>query len=188
MTNCLRSEAETCLPKDRYAWVPLQSLRPREHSTPFVLKDVQTVVPHLPLCHFFSILTTQDSLSLLMGHDCRSFTPRAGCGQVSSWREQLSPPSFSNHSSVDTPLDHSPFLVLQVSQAFHIQHVLEIFPFKLGFFLSSVQARHWESLGCLSKPPTDTGLILYHSWNLPSTPLLLLSQAPSALAWMMLSA
>ena len=89
---------------------------------------MQIVVPPLPLCQFFSTQTVVYSLSFLMGHNCRSFTPIVGCGQASSLKERLFPPSFSNHSSVDVSLDYPPCLFCMFHRHFMFNMSLKSFP------------------------------------------------------------
>lgn len=101
---------------------------PREHPTPFVSKHVQIVVPPLPLCHLFSTQTVARSLSFLTDHNCRSFTPVVVCGQASSLRERLPPPSFSIHSSVDKSLDYPLSLFCMFHRHFTFNMSLKSFP------------------------------------------------------------
>ena len=89
---------------------------------------MQIVVLPLPLCQFFSTQTVVYSLSVLMGHNCRSFTPIVGCGQASSLNERVSPPSFSNHSSVDMSLDYPPSLFCMFHRHFMFNMSLKSFP------------------------------------------------------------
>ena len=89
---------------------------------------MQIVVLPLPLCQFFSTQTVVYSLSFLMGHNCRSFTPIVGCGQASSLNERVSPPSFSNHSSVDMSLDYPPSLFCMFHRHFMFNMSLKSFP------------------------------------------------------------
>lgn len=72
---------------------------------------------------------------------------------------------------------------MHVSQAFHIQHVFEIFPSMLGSFHSSVQVRH---LGVDYTASPNHLQTLISSSSIAANcfpPMLFLPQAPSALVW-----
>lgn len=72
----------------------------------------------------------------------------------------VSPPPFSNHSSVDTPLDYFPFLQKYKFYMFHrhftFKHVLEVFPSKSGSLPAPCASQTPGSRpDCLSKASTD---------------------------------
>ena len=102
-------------------------------------------------------------------------------------RIQLSPPSFSNHPSVDTPLDHLPILEKYFSFTHFILNMPLKFPLQFRLPTSSMhKSDTWDSTRLPLQP-------IHRSWFHPqtfleSTSYLLsfLSQALAALAWMMM--